>query len=535
MFMKNKSNQNNKHKQTTIRKKIQIIFTVFFTICISVAILLVTIFIFSIFGDLENKQVNRSLSLIAASFNDRAVIYAANAHDYSVWDETYAFALGEEGGSSSSDSMDSIFSNLSVNLMIIVNTSGDPLYAKMMDYTDGTILDGTADVLRKLSDHNILLNTNPEYIFNGIIMMPDGPMLICSHPILTSEARGPVAGNLFFGRYIDEAMLKDMSENVGFSVSVGVVSKDQFEQVNQMNVGENEPSRQIIVLDDKNIEATLFIQDAFGESVLSFVMQIPRDLHQVAITTLKVLIWGLTVFSIAVFTAMLYYLYKIVIRRITHLQNDVITISDNKDMAKRVSVSRGNDEISYLSNQINKMLDVTDDLYSNIKQANENLDLKVKERTKELLIANEALEVEKAKIQHVAYHDTLTGLPNDLYFKEFLNRELFALCRTEKPLAVMFLDLDGFKMINDSLGHPAGDRLLIDVSIRLSSILRKCDTLARIGGDEFLVMINTVKDLDSIDIIASKILKGIVLYIGQYWNRHFSDRWRHRGGTDKEC
>ena len=74
-------------------------------------------------------------------------------------------------------------------------------------------------------------------------------------------------------------------------------------------------------------------------------------------------------------------------------------------------------------------------------------------------------------------------------------------------LATMFLDLDDFKMINDTLGHDIGDQLLVEVSKRLVSTLRKCDTVARIGGDEFIILIEDIEDMDYLNIILEKILK----------------------------
>ncbi|MGY2897062.1 putative bifunctional diguanylate cyclase/phosphodiesterase [Deinococcus sp. UYEF24] len=98
------------------------------------------------------------------------------------------------------------------------------------------------------------------------------------------------------------------------------------------------------------------------------------------------------------------------------------------------------------------------------------------------------------RLQHEAHHDPLTGLPNRTLLTDRLNHALARGARTLQPLAVVFLDLDGFKRINDTLGHDAGDALLKEVATRLQSTLRPSDTVARLGGDEFVVL---VTDLSS--------------------------------------
>jgi diguanylate cyclase (GGDEF)-like protein/PAS domain S-box-containing protein len=110
------------------------------------------------------------------------------------------------------------------------------------------------------------------------------------------------------------------------------------------------------------------------------------------------------------------------------------------------------------------------------------------------------------ELAHRALHDGLTGLPNRTLFLDRLGQALRRSRRRERGVAVVFLDLDRFKVVNDSLGHKAGDRLLVDVAMRLSSALRPSDTLARFGGDELTLLCEDIGDAEDARAIAQRLL-----------------------------
>jgi len=109
------------------------------------------------------------------------------------------------------------------------------------------------------------------------------------------------------------------------------------------------------------------------------------------------------------------------------------------------------------------------------------------------------------RIQYLAYHDSLTGLANRAYFEETLKQKLVASNRGD--IAVIFIDFDRFKVINDSLGHDAGDELLVSIAARLSSVIRRGDVLARLGGDEFVILLLDIQTKDEIIEILERMMK----------------------------
>lgn len=113
------------------------------------------------------------------------------------------------------------------------------------------------------------------------------------------------------------------------------------------------------------------------------------------------------------------------------------------------------------------------------------------------------------QIRHLAYHDTLTGLPNRLTVLDRLERAISFGRRNNSAVAVMFIDLDRFKEINDNLGHDIGDDLLIQVAGRLQKQVRESDTVARLGGDEFMIVLPDINNPSSATRVAEKILLAI--------------------------
>lgn len=113
----------------------------------------------------------------------------------------------------------------------------------------------------------------------------------------------------------------------------------------------------------------------------------------------------------------------------------------------------------------------------------------------------------EARLNNLAYYDSLTGLPNRSLFVDRLEQAMKEADRDERLVAVLFLDLDQFKKINDSMGHDVGDSLLIEAAERLHSCMRACDTVARWGGDEFSLVLHDIETIHNVTVVAEKIVE----------------------------
>jgi diguanylate cyclase (GGDEF)-like protein len=156
----------------------------------------------------------------------------------------------------------------------------------------------------------------------------------------------------------------------------------------------------------------------------------------------------------------------------------------------------------------------------------ETVENKVQDCAEELSTVNQALENEVAereiledqlnvakqneeKARHAAFHDPLTSLPNRVLFNDRLEHGIAQAKRHNRILAVMFIDLDKFKSINDTFGHAAGDEVLIETAVRLNQLTREDDTVCRQGGDEFLYLLLEIRNETDTVTIAEKIMRTL--------------------------
>ena len=204
-------------------------------------------------------------------------------------------------------------------------------------------------------------------------------------------------------------------------------------------------------------------------------------------------------------------LQQVVSRPILDLAYAARSVSAKRDYAIRVPVF-AHDEIGGLTNAFNEMLEQIQKRDAALKVAHDELAERVKELQEEVSerrSAQDALRKSEDELRRLAFYDQLTGLPNRALLIDRLELALMASQRSGEGLGVLFIDIDRFKLINDTLGHTAGDDLLRDVASRIRASLRRSDTVARLGGDEFMVILPSLSEGADSGMVAQKIVKAL--------------------------
>jgi diguanylate cyclase (GGDEF)-like protein len=189
-----------------------------------------------------------------------------------------------------------------------------------------------------------------------------------------------------------------------------------------------------------------------------------------------------TVQLMGLLAALALVLASVVSRVVTGALKSMVTAVGNFSRSQTISVlpSKRQDEIGLLARSLNEMQTT---IVNNLRQLKES----------------------QQSLEHLAQHDALTGLPNRTLFNDRLSRAVTQARRDRTPAALLFVDLDGFKAVNDRQGHHMGDWLLASVATRMLGCVREADTIGRIGGDEFVVLLASIEQAQDAVLVAEKI------------------------------
>jgi diguanylate cyclase (GGDEF)-like protein len=234
------------------------------------------------------------------------------------------------------------------------------------------------------------------------------------------------------------------------------------------------------------------------------------------------LVWFLGIVSIVLLVSLLVtfllsaQLQRIITDPLLRLSAIARQVSTGKNYSVRV-IGEGKDELGNLISDFNTMLDEIQSRDRELREHRLKLEERVAQRTRELESANAQLELSRqqaesvaSRMEYHAHHDALTGLPNRILLHDRITSELAHARRQQSNAALLFLDLDRFKLINDSLGHAIGDQLLRVISRRLGNCVREEDTVARLGGDEFMVLLPRISGSADAGRIAKKIIDSLI-------------------------
>lgn len=486
----------------SIRNRIRAILVLMFISAVLAVFLILNNVMMDKIDILENRYATENMERVQNIVDHETQRLAATAVDWAVWDDTYEYIHDKSEKYVKANFVGSAFSNLGINTMVFIDEHGEIVFDGELDPEKKELGPVSRDFIDYIKKSPVASNTDPDYRLHGIIMLPDRAMMVAACPILLSDGNGPVRGHLVMGIDFDDEKIAFLAQQLDMNLKIAdLQSLDAGQAAGLAPVTDQNPIS-VQKLNADKIASYSVLPDIYGQPALGAVIEMDRDVHAIGISgimaTLMLLIAVFLIFTMVTFMV----IDESILFRLQELSKEIRRIGEEKKFFNRLQPQDIQDELTAVSDEINVMLNELEkaqlqvsDSERALKQAVQKLEMEVAERKKA-----------QERVKYMAYHDKLTGLPNRWLLIDLMNHSIDVTGRTKKILAVMFLDIDGFKKINDMLGHDAGDQLLQEVAVRLVQTLRKADVVARLGGDEFIVLVEHLEDMANIGLIADKII-----------------------------
>lgn len=411
---------------------------------------------------LENQEITNDINRTESALNQMIDAVELSVKDWSIWDETYQFVNDRNDSFIKSTLALSSFQSIDIDVILFFNTHGKLIYSTAVS-SDRTkkipLPEGLLDELKPKA--KILNQLEINSSTKGIISIPSGILLIASHSIITSESTGPVRGTLVMAKYLTNSVLKQIEKLSGTDATL-------FRLPQTMSYTELAPvykklmADQLIYLSarDNKISAYRMLKDINNNNIAILKIESPRKIYQIGAETIRYSNIIVLVYSIIITIILWTLLQFLIVKRIERLGRNIKSAADNKNSFQTT--------LSHLADEVSSV----------------------------------------EKLFHQATHDPLTGLANRSYLHESFNRIVSNPDQLHDKIIIIYIDLDHFKRINDSLGRDVGDQLLIVTAKRLSASLRDDDIAARLGGDEFVIMLTEVNE-DQIESVTNRIFKAV--------------------------
>ena len=449
---------------------------------------------------LEDKYIIENVERTKKEIFKEIEVLDTIVMDWAVWDNSYQFMIDKNPDYIKANLSEDTLNNLKINIMLFIDNKGNLVHGEGYDLQKKENVPIDEALLKYIKDHSLLQNNDVKYRKSGIITLNGKDLILLSIcPILTSAGEGPINGYIVLGANFTEKKIADIGEELNSEIKLTFLKDFEYDR---KFFDLKDDKIQIDAVSDQKIIGRAFLDDIDGKHLLLLSIEKNRDINNIGEAGIKATLWlllGLFFLFAIIITVIL---DRGILLRFQELSNDIRKIGEGKDLSVRLKRQNIDDELTDVSNEINGMLGALERSQLFLSKSESALKKAIEK------LQDEVLEHEKTQeqIKYIAYHDTLTGLPNRNLLNELLVHSITLAERNNKCMAVLFLDIDGFKMINDSKGHGMGDQILQEVAERLLKTLRKSDVIARHGGDEFIVIIEELDNCSGVELIANKII-----------------------------
>ena len=344
----------------------------------------------SSFTKLERRNAHQNMRRVQEAFFDELETLKVTAADYAEWDDTYAFMQNSNENFVRANLLDENFVRLRLNFFLLLNTRGEQVVGKGFNLEQHKETPVPESLQKHLAPNSILLkHPNTGSKITGILLLPEGTLMIASNPILTSQNTGSIRGSLIMASYLNAKRIQALRQRTQLSLSVYRVDDAQLppdvqalrsalEKTEADSSVSTQPSElstkqaPIIIrpLSADVIAGYTLLRDIYGRPALLLRADIPREIYKQGQVSLNYLILSLLGVGIVFSIGTLLLLEKTVLSRLANLNTNVEYIGTSTDLSLRVFVT-GNDELTSLGNTINSMLEALESSSKKLKAERE--------------------------------------------------------------------------------------------------------------------------------------------------------------------
>jgi diguanylate cyclase (GGDEF)-like protein len=468
----------------TVRRKVLLIMILTAGVLTGALYIVTRLIVVRNLAQLEKKEANDAISRVEIAINGDLKNISRLAGDWATREETIAFVETGDTKHIEDNFGHNLGRGMQLDAAIFINAAG-----KIVNNTGYDLRRGTPRIITKelapylTPDSPLLQHKNSRDIHSGILVLQGtSNMLVVSYPIITTTAKGPIRGSVVFGRTFDAGYYTKVTQLAIILAALGndggvIANPDVIEGFKEYQKAPKGTSAKYYrAITPERMEVYQELADIFDKPNMIIQVTMPRKTYKQGMGMLRYLLIALLSISFAAALTSSIVLDRTVLARLARLNIAVRLIASRREMSARVQLM-GRDELASLARSINEMLS--------------------------------ELEVAQATIQHQANHDALTDLPNRSLFYDRLAQGLLNAWRNGSMLAVLVLDIDYFKLVNDTFGHQGGDELLQSLAARLRQTLRESDIISRFGGDEFVLLLSSVKEPADAGVVAEKLLAAL--------------------------